>query len=253
MPNPRLHDKVAIITGAGSGNGRGIALRFAEEGADVVIADVMMDGANVTAEMARGLGRRALVTRTDVSQREQVDAMVAQTVEYFGRVDILVNNAGVETIVPFLELPEAQWDKIIAVNLKGPFLCSQAVACQMVAQGTGGKIVNIASINSQIALPGQAHYVSSKGGLLMLTKSTALELAKYKINVNAIGPGVIETAMTAGSLSNPERRALLASHIPMGRVGQPRDVANVALFLASDESDYMTGTIIYVDGGWLIE
>jgi NAD(P)-dependent dehydrogenase (short-subunit alcohol dehydrogenase family) len=249
----RLRDKIAIVTGAGSGNGRGIALRFAEEGANIVIADVALDGAKATAEEVRALGREALVTQTDVSRRDQVDDMVAQTVAEFGRIDILVNNAGIETIVPFLKLTEDQWDRVIAVNLKGPFLCGQAVAQQMVAQGQGGKMVNIASINSVIALQGQAHYVSSKGGLLQLTKSMALELARYNINVNAIGPGVIDTAMTAGTLNNPERRAMLMSHIPMQRVGKPRDVANVALFLASDEADYMTGTIVFVDGGWLIE
>jgi glucose 1-dehydrogenase len=202
--------------------------------------------------MVENVGREALVTITDVSRRDHAEAMVAQTVERFGRLDILVNNAGIETLVPFLDLSEADWDRVQAVNLKGPFLCGQAAAQVMRQGGQGGKIINIASINSQIALMKQAHYVASKGGLLMLTKAMALELAPYNINVNAIGPGVIETAMTAGSLADPERRQLLLGNIPKRRVGQPRDVANVAVFLASDEADYITGTIIYVDGGWLI-
>ncbi len=248
----RLQDKIAIVTGAGSGNGRGIALRFAEEGAHVVVADVAEKGARETAALIEGLGRQALVSLTDVSRRDHAEAMVAQTVDRFGRVDILVNNAGIETIIPFLDLPEEQWDRVLAVNLKGPFLCAQAAARAMVAAGTRGKIVNIGSINSQIALKGQAHYVSSKGGLLMLTKAIALELAEYGINVNAIGPGVIETAMTANSLSNAERRDMLLSHIPMRRVGQPRDIGNAAVFLASEEADYITGIMLFVDGGWLI-
>ena len=249
----RLQSKVAIVTGAGSGNGRGIALRFAEEGAAVVVAEVSEAGAQETAAMIQDRGGQALVTRTDVQQREQVEAMVAATLERFGQVDVLINNAGVETLIPFLDLPETEWDRVLNVNLKGPFLCGQAVARAMVQAGRGGKIVNIASINAAIALAGQAHYVSSKGGLLMLTKAMALELAPYQINVNAIGPGVIETAMTARSLADPVRRDMLMSHIPLGRVGQPREVGHAALFLASDEADYVTGTILYVDGGWLIQ
>ncbi|MFN8475311.1 MAG: glucose 1-dehydrogenase [Anaerolineae bacterium] len=248
----RLQDKIAIVTGAGSGNGRGIALRFAEEGAHLVVADVSEKGARETAAMIEALGRQALVTLTDVSRGDHAEAMVAQTVERFGRVDILVNNAGIETLVPFLDLPEDQWDRVLDVNLKGTFLCGQAAARAMVAAGTGGKIVNIGSINSHIALKGQAHYVASKGGVMMLTKAMALELARHGINVNAIGPGVIDTAMTANSLSDPDRRDMLLSHIPMRRVGQPRDIGNAAVYLASDEADYVTGIMLFVDGGWLI-
>lgn len=248
----RLQDKIAIVTGAGSGNGRGIALRFAEEGAHLVVADVSDKGARETAAMIEALGQQALVTLTDVSRRDHAEAMVAQTVERFGRVDILVNNAGIETLVPFLDLPEEQWDRVLDVNLKGTFLCGQAAARAMVAAGTRGKIVNIGSINSQIALKEQAHYVASKGGVMMLTKAMALELARYGINVNAIGPGVIDTAMTANSLSDPARREMLLSHIPMRRVGQPRDIGNAAVYLASDEADYVTGIMLFVDGGWLI-
>jgi len=249
----RLQGKVAIVTGAGSGNGRGIALRLAEEGARVVVADVNEPGARETAVLIEAAGGQALVVRADVSRREQVEAMVEAALSRFGQLDILVNNAGVETLIPFLELPEAEWDRVLAVNLKGPFLCSQAVSREMVKAGRGGKIVNIASINSAIALANQAHYVSSKGGLLMLTRAMAVDLAPYNINVNAVGPGVIETAMTVNSLSNPARVEMFMSRIPLKRIGQPRDIANAVLFLASDEADYVTGTILYVDGGWLAQ
>jgi len=178
--------------------------------------------------------------------------MVDEAVRRTGSLDILVNNAGIEFLTPFLDIAESEWDRILDVNLKAAFLCGQAAARHMVSVGRGGKILNIAPINSHVALEKQAHYVASKGGLLMLTKAVAIELAKYRINVNAIGPGVIDTALTKGSLADPERRAVLLSHVPWGRVGQPRDVANAALFLCSDEADYVRGTILYVDGGWLI-
>lgn len=249
----RLPDKVAIITGAGSGNGRGIALRLAEEGARVVIADVSETGAQETAALAIELGVETLVVRVDVSRREQVEAMLAATLERFGQIDILVNNAGVESMAPFLELAEAEWDRVLGVNLKGPFICTQAVAKEMAKAGRGGKVVNIASICAAVALVGEAHYIASKGGLLMLNKAMALDLAAYNINVNAVGPGVIETAMTANSLSSPARVEMFFNHIPLKRIGQPRDIANAVLFLASAEADYITGTILYVDGGWLAQ
>lgn len=249
----RLPNKVAIVTGAASGNGRGIALRLAEEGAKIVVADVSLAGAQETVALVEAAGGQALAVRADVSQKEQVEAMVAAAVQHFGGIDILVNNAGVETLIPFLDLPEAEWDRVLAVNLKGPFLCTQAAAREMVKAGRGGKVVNIASINSAVALVGQAHYVSSKGGLLLLTKSLALELAPYNINVNAVGPGVIETAMTANSLSNAARKEMFLNRIPLKRIGQPRDIGNAVLFLVSDEADYITGTILYVDGGWLTQ
>jgi glucose 1-dehydrogenase len=249
----RLQDKVAIVTGAGSGNGRGIALRLAEEGARVVVADVNEAGAAETVALIVAAGGQARVVRADVSRREQVEGLVNAALDGFGQIDILVNNAGVESMRPFLEQPEAEWDRIMGVNLKGPFFCSQLAAREMAQAGRGGKIINIGSICSAVALAGEAHYIASKGGVLMLTKAMAIDLAPYNINVNAVGPGVIETAMTANSLSTPERVEMFYNHIPLKRIGQPRDVANAVLFLASTEADYITGTILYVDGGWLTQ
>ena len=247
----RLRDRVAIVTGAGAGNGRGIALRFAEEGARIVAADLDLAAARGTADLVAERGGEAVAVHADVSRRAQVASLVDAATERFGGVHILVNNAGVETLIPLLDLEEEEWDRVIDTNLKGAFLCAQIAARAMVAAKTPGAIVNIASINAKIALAGQAHYTSSKGGLIMLTKSMALDLAPHGIRVNAIGPGVIETRMTERSLADPERRAMLLSKVPLGRVGQPRDVANAALFLASDEASYITGTTLYVDGGWL--
>jgi len=249
----RLVDKVALVTGAGSGNGRGIALRFAEEGADIVVVDVNEKAAEETAAMVQRLGRRGLVITTDISKRTQVEEMVGRAVEGFGHLDILVNNAGVSSRASVLDLKEEEWDRVLNINLKGMFLCTQAVAREMVGRGAGGKIVNIGSINSEVVIPHQVHYASSKGGVRMFTKAAAMDLAPFGINVNAIGPGVIETGMTDPALKvESERRAQVLQNIPWGRIGIPRDVANVALFLASDESDYVTGTIIFVDGGWTI-
>jgi glucose 1-dehydrogenase len=241
------------VTGAAAGNGRAIAVRFAEEGANVVVADVAEPAARETARQVEDMGRRTLVISADVSRSADVQAMVQQAVDAFGHVDVLVNNAGVETHVSFLDLSEEDWDRVLDINLKGPYLCAQAVARHMVEREIQGSIVNIASINSEVAFKGQAHYVASKGGLRMLTKAMAVELARHGIRVNAIGPGVIDTAMSAGSLAKPEVREWMMGNIPLKRVGQPRDVANAALFLASEEASYMTGTIVFVDGGWLIQ
>jgi NAD(P)-dependent dehydrogenase (short-subunit alcohol dehydrogenase family) len=248
----QFRDTVVIVTGAASGINRAIGLRFAREEATVVIADVNAAGAEETATQVRAAGGRALAVKTDVRRRDEIDAMVRTALERFGRIDVLVNGAGIETLIPFLDLPEDEWNRVLGVNLTGAFLCGQAVAREMVRAGRGGKIINIASINSAIALPNQAHYVASKGGLLMLTKAMALELAAHKINVNAIGPGVVETPLTAKSLSDPARRDLLLRHTPLNRFGQPADIAGVAVFLASEAADFVTGTILYVDGGWLI-
>ncbi len=239
-----LREKVAIVTGAGSGIGRSIALRLAEEGARVVAADVQRLAAESTAALIRGNGREAIAIGTDVSSRLEVIAMVSETLEHWDHIDILVNNAGVSGEHSFLRLEEAERDRVLSVNLKGAFLCGQAVARSMVEAGRGGKVVNIASVNSKVVLPGLAHYCASKGGVYMLTKAMAVELAPYRINVNAVGPGVIETGLTAPTLADPDKLQFLLGHIPLGRVGRPDDV---------DRADYITGTCLFVDGGWLLE
>lgn len=238
-----------MITGAASGNGRGMAVRFAKDGADIVVADVQEEAAHETANLVREYGRRALVTRTDVSSTADVEAMIAEAVEVLGSVDIMVANAGVAEMQPFLDLTEENWDRVIGVNLKGVFLCGQAAARQMIRQGSGGRIVNIASIMAEVGSSGAAAYTASKGGVKQLTKSMALALAPHGITVNAIGPGFIETAMTMPLQQGPMNEYLM-DRTPQERMGDPTDVAAVAAFLVSDEAAFVTGTTVFTDGGF---
>ncbi len=246
----RLQDRIALVTGAGSGNGRAIAIGMAREGAHVVIADINQLGSEATAQEITALGRKTLALKTDVSKVTDIEAMVKAVMDQFGRIDILVNNAGVITRQPMLEVTEETWDRILDINLKGVFFCTQAVARVMVRQGKG-KIINMASIAGVRAEPRRVHYNTSKAGVIMLTKSTAVELAPYHINVNAIGPGLIETPMTRDLVADLSQAKYWQENIPWGRIGQPEDLVGAAIFLASDDAAYITGVTIFVDGGFI--
>jgi glucose 1-dehydrogenase len=246
----RLEGKIAIVTGGASGNGRGIALRFAEEGADVVVADVASAAADETARLVQERGRRALAQRCDVSLPEEIARLLAATVERFGRVDIAVANAGVvETGTDCLTMSEEQWDRTISVNLKGVFFTLQAAAKQMIAQGGGGRLIATASIMAEWGSPASPAYAASKGGVKQLVKSFALMGGQHGITCNGIAPGLIETGMTAPLMAVPQAVDYMVDRTPIGRVGQPADVAAVAAFLASDDAGFVTGTMITPDGG----
>ena len=244
----KLKDKISLVTGAGQGIGKAIALTFAAEGSCVVVNDIDLDKATAVADEINASGASALPIRADVSQNKEVSNMVAETIKSFGRIDVLVNNAGIQTVSPFLDLTEEEWQMVIDVNLKSTFLCSQMVAREMV-KCRKGKIINITSIHQSIPRYNKAHYDASKAGIMMLTKDMALELSTYRINVNCIAPGAIATPMNKDILDSPERIAEMNSKIPWGRMGQPEEVAQAALFLASDEADYITGATICIDGG----
>ncbi len=244
----RLNDKVAIVTGAGSGIGRGICVRFAEEGANIVAADINRDGAERTAALVGELGRQAVVVTADVSRRADVQRIFTATLQRFKTFDILVNNAGILTYASILELTEEAWDKVMGTNLKSMFHCTQEAARYWVREKRPGKIVNLGSLNSELAIAGIPHYCASKGGVRMFTRACALDLAPYKINVNAIGPGGTQTNIIP-LFQDPAGVEQVAKSNPWGRIGQPRDIANMALFLASDEADYITGELFMVTGG----
>lgn len=248
----RLQDKVAFITGAGAGIGREIAIHFSESGAKVVVAEIVEKRGQEVARMIENSGGEALFARVDVSSIPAIEAGVTQAIERFGKIDILVNNAGILEYRPFLNIVEKNWDRLINVNLKGSFFCAQFVAREMIRLGIKGSIINLASIASELAIEFQTHYVTSKGGVRMMTKGLALELAPHNIRVNAIAPGVILTEMTRDDLEEPTVREEALKKIPLGRLGTGLDVARAALFLASEESDYITGSLIFVSGGFEI-
>lgn len=244
----KLKNRIAIVTGAARGIGRACAERLIAEGATVVIMDIE-DAAGEAAAKKLGAGYR----HCDVSKSADVNAVVDAVVRQHGAVDILVNNAGIVIGGDLLELPEADFDKVIAVNLKGSFLMLQACARQMVKQvqegRTPGSIVNLSSVNDTLAIPTQIPYCVSKGGVSQLTRVTSISLAPYGIRVNAIGPGSIMTDMLKGVVSDKAAMTRLLSRTPMGRVGEPAEIAAIAVFLASDEASYVTGQTIYADGG----
>lgn len=245
-----LRGKVAIVTGASRGLGRAMALGLAEAGADVaVVSRTPADLEEVAAEI-RELGRACLPVQADVSIRADVERMVKRAMERFARMDILVNNAGTIYRGASEDYPEEEWDRVIHVNLKGAFLCAQAVAQVMIQQG-GGKIINTASVMSTIGRATIPAYAASKGGITQLTKTLAVEWAKYNIHVNAIGPGFFRTDLTQALRDDPQRSAQISSRIPVGRWGVPEDLKGAVVFLASDASEYITGHVLYVDGGFL--
>jgi NAD(P)-dependent dehydrogenase (short-subunit alcohol dehydrogenase family) len=244
-----LKGKVAIVTGSRRGIGYGIALAMSKEGCNVVVSDIDQKDCEKVVKEVEKTGVNGLAVKCDVSKKSEVDALIAKTMKKFGRLDILVNNAGIFPSVPFLDMTEENWDKVLNVNLKGVFLCSQAAAKVM---EPGSKIVSIASIAAFVGFQGLTHYCASKGGINGMTRALALELAPKKINVNAVAPGAIDTP-GASVASNEEVRKQTIAAIPWARMGVPEDIANAVVFLASDKSDYITGQTVIVDGGWTIQ
>lgn len=248
----RLKDKLAIITGGGTGIGRGIALEFSKEGARVVVSGRRIEPLNETVNQIQAQGGTAITIQADVSSSKQVNQMVEKIITEFGRIDILVNNAGIYLPHDALSTTEKEWDKVMAIDLKGVWLCSKACLPQMLKQGEG-KIINISSIAGLIGFEQSAAYCAAKGAVNNLTRQMALDYASRGINVNAIAPGVIETEMTKPYLAIENEKKTLMEKTPVGRVGVPQDIAYAAVYLASSESDFVTGQVLVVDGGWTIK
>ncbi len=248
----RLQGRSAIVTGAAGGLGLACAKRFAEEGAEVAMVDIDSQRGEATASRLREAGGNVLFLRCDVGLKAEVDVTVQKAIDAFGKVDLLVSNAGINRPADFLKLSEEDFDLVIRTNLKSVFLCGQAVARHMVERQIHGSIVNMCSTSAIMTMPTLAAYASSKGGISALTKAMALSLAPQGIRVNAIGPGTIMTDLTKVRLwDNEEMRRSILSRTPLGRFGEPADVAGVALFLATDDAAYLTGQTIYLDGGRL--
>ncbi len=250
----KLQGKHALITGGDQGIGRGIALRFAQEGADVVIGyRSHQENAEQTLSHLRALGRKAEALQIDVSDIHSLPEFHRKAVAAIGPLDILVNNAGIERRAEFLQATEEDYDLVLNVNLKGPFFLTQIFARALVAAKRPGKIINISSVHEELPFPNFASYCAAKGGLKMLCRNLAIELAPHKITINNIAPGAIKTPINEELLSSPSKLNPLLENIPLGRIGLPEDVAGSAAFLASADADYITGTTVVVDGGLLFD
>jgi glucose 1-dehydrogenase/3-oxoacyl-[acyl-carrier protein] reductase len=248
----KLQGKVALITGASRGIGRGIAEVFAEEGADVAVNYVASaKAAEDVAAWVRGQGRRAVTAKADVANRAEVEAMFDQVSKELGPIDILVNNAGIETIVPFLDLTDEQWTRLVDVNLRGEWLCAQVFCRRVVAEGRQGNIVNIGSVQAGKVLPGRTHYAPTKLGLEALTRNMSAEMTPLGIRVNCVHPGLIDTDMTAWVMKRADILPGILAQISLGRAGEPREIGKGVAFFASEEASYLTGQSIHVDGGWV--
>lgn len=248
----RLKDKVALVTGAGQGIGRAIAVRLAREGARIVVEDRHDDaGTADTLAAVREAGGEGHVVAGDVGQAAVDRRVIAQAVAAMGRLDVLVNNAGIERRADFLEASEEDFDAVLAVNLRGPFFLTQAFARHVRERGGGGAVVNVSSVHEELPFPHFASYAASKGGLRMLMRNLAIELAPLGIRVNNVAPGAVQTPINAALMAQPDKLDALRANIPLGRLGTPEDVAGAAAFLASDEAAYVTGATLVVDGGLL--
>jgi glucose 1-dehydrogenase/3-oxoacyl-[acyl-carrier protein] reductase len=248
----KLRGKVAVVTGAGQGIGRGIAEVFAQQGADVVVNDLKVDSRTeeVVSHICK-LGRRAIAIQGDVSQRDDLERLFSEAWKQLGPVDILVNNAGIETIVPFTELTDQQWEDVVHVNLKGGWMAAQILCKRLIAEGRGGSIVNIGSIQAGRVLPGRTHYAPSKLAVEALTRNMSAEVGPYGIRVNCVHPGLIDTPMTSWVMHDPNILPQVVAQISLGRTGTPCDIGKTVAFLASDDAGYITGQSLYVDGGWV--
>ncbi len=246
----QLDQKVAVITGSDSGIGRAIAIQFAKEGASVVINYAhSQDKAQEVLQTIQKDNGKAVVIQADVSQYDQAMGLIQQAVSHFGKIDIMVNNAGMEIHSPFLDVTEQQYDRVLGVDLKGTFFCAQAAAREMVKQNIAGRIINISSVHEDLAMPQNVPYCCAKGGVRMLTRTICLELAPHNITVNNIGPGAVDTPIDADVKADPVKWKALMNEIPLHRMGQPEEIATLAVYLASDASGYVTGSTFFIDGG----
>ena len=251
-----LTGKVAIVTGAAKGMGKTHAFLLSKAGAKVVVSDISLQEAQLVVDEIKTIKAEAIAVKCDVSQKADIDNLVAETLKAFGKIDILVNNAGIYPFQPFLEMPEENFMKVININLKGYFLMAQAAAKAMQKnqpneKGSRGAIVNIASVAAIIGFAGLTHYCASKGGIVAMSQAMALELAPLGIRVNCIDPGAIDTPGASNASMTPQQKEAMLAPIPMKRQGRPEEISNAVLFLASDESSYMTGSTMVVDGGWV--
>jgi len=248
----RLEGKIALVTGSSQGIGQGVAIRLAQEGAKIIVNyHSHPEGADDTLKQIEAAGSEGVAIQADLGQTAEIDRLIEQSVAKFGKIDILVNNAGLEKRAPFWEVTEADYDLVLDVNLRGVFFTTQAFIKHLMARNAPGRVINMSSVHEELPFPHFASYCASKGGLKMLCRNLAIELAPYNITVNNVAPGAIETPINTKLLNDKAKLAALLDNIPLKRLGQPSDVAGAILFLASADADYITGTTIFVDGGLL--